>query len=97
MVELSKYPVSVIIIGVGDESFENMRRLDGDKERLRSSKGVLAIRDIVQFVKLTDYCSAKDGMANMSGLAEEVLKELPDQIIDYMATNKIKPNIIPQD
>ena len=37
IVELSKFPVSIIIIGVGQDEFENMQRLDGDKQRLRSS------------------------------------------------------------
>ena len=27
----------------------------------------------------------------MIGLSEEVLKELPDQIVDYMTANRIKP------
>lgn len=30
IVELSQYPVSIIIIGVGDEDFEKMRCLDGN-------------------------------------------------------------------
>ena len=31
IVELSKYPVSIIIIGVGDENFQGMTYLDSDK------------------------------------------------------------------
>jgi hypothetical protein len=31
IVELSKFPVSIIVIGVGLDEFENMKRLDGDK------------------------------------------------------------------
>lgn len=42
IIELSKYPVSIIIIGVGDENFENMRFLDSDEQALRSSKGQIA-------------------------------------------------------
>jgi hypothetical protein len=37
IVELSKYPVSLIIIGVGNESFENMRKLDSDDRVLRNA------------------------------------------------------------
>jgi hypothetical protein len=29
---------------------------------------------------------------NIAGLAEEVLKELPDQIVSYMMANQIKPH-----
>ena len=36
IVELSKYPVSLIIIGVGDENFEKMRELDSDDKILRN-------------------------------------------------------------
>ena len=39
IVELSKYPVSIIIIGVGDEDFETMRYFDADDRVLRNSKG----------------------------------------------------------
>ena len=88
IVELSKYPVSIIIIGVGDEQFEKMIRLDSDDKVLRNSKGQTAARDIVQFVRFNDYANGKLGVA---GLAEEVLKEMPDQIVSYMLANKIMP------
>lgn len=51
IVELSKYPVSIIIIGVGNENFEKMKFLDSDEKILRNSKGQAAARDIVQFVR----------------------------------------------
>jgi len=86
IIELSKYPVSIIIIGVGEDSFDKMKQLDSDDRVLRGSKGQSALRDIVQFVKFADF-TAK----GMSALAEEVLKELPDQIVGYMLANGIKP------
>lgn len=39
-------PISIVIVGVGNEDFSNMVRLDGDDVEL--GKG---IKDIVQFVK----------------------------------------------
>lgn len=36
IVELSHYPVSIIIIGVGREGFENMRQLDSDDAILKN-------------------------------------------------------------
>ena len=51
IVELSKYPVSIIIIGVGNEDFEKMKFLDSDEKILRNSRGEAAQRDIVQFVR----------------------------------------------
>mmetsp|Transcript_26261 Transcript_26261/g.25438 ORF Transcript_26261/g.25438 Transcript_26261/m.25438 type:complete len:132 (+) Transcript_26261:1151-1546(+) len=73
IIELSKYPVSIIIVGVGDEEFEIMKFFDSDDALLRSQTGRVAERDIVQFVKYLDYAKA-----DASLLAEEVLKELPD-------------------
>lgn len=39
IVELSKYPVSIIIIGVGNDDFAKMVFLDSDDKVLRNSKG----------------------------------------------------------
>jgi len=64
---------------------------------LRSSSGQQAARDIVQIVKIEEYIVGNQGGTNLVKLAEDVLKELPDQICDYMVANKIKPNIIAQD
>jgi hypothetical protein len=42
IVELSKFPVSIIIIGVGNENFEIMHFFDADDTILRNSKGQAA-------------------------------------------------------
>ena len=47
IVECSKYPLSIIIVGVGEEDFANMIELDGDRQILRNSKGEASVRDIV--------------------------------------------------
>lgn len=39
-------PVSIIIVGLGNEDFSNMVRLDGDDYAIK-----VGVRDIVQFVK----------------------------------------------
>lgn len=50
IVECAKYPLSIIIVGIGNADFSNMVVLDGDDVRLRNTKGEAAVRDIVQFV-----------------------------------------------
>ena len=60
LVEASSEPVSVIIVGVGDEDFEEMELLDGDTEGLVSEDGVRAQRDIVQFVAFKDCRSQEE-------------------------------------
>lgn len=73
IVECSQYPLSIIIVGIGDADFSNMIELDGDDVILRNSRGQATQRDIVQFVEFNEY-KGRD----MSLLAEEVLKEVPD-------------------
>lgn len=46
-------PLSILIVGVGGADFSAMEELDGDTVRL-SSHGVMAARDIVQFVPYRD-------------------------------------------
>ena len=52
IVEGSKLPLSIVIIGIGDADFTNMDILDGDKKPLINSSGEIRKRDIVQFVEL---------------------------------------------
>ena len=47
IVKAAKLPMSIIIVGVGNEDFTAMEELDGDEVRL-SFRGVEAERDIVQ-------------------------------------------------
>lgn len=61
-----------------------MDQLDGDDGRLRNSAGVPAARDIVQFVKFNE-CRQR------GNLAEEVLKEVPEQVCSYMERTGFKP------
>lgn len=43
----SHLPLSIIIVGVGEEKFKLMRELDSDDALLRDSRGQTAIRDVV--------------------------------------------------
>ena len=90
IVECSDYPLSIIIVGIGDADFTNMIELDGDDVILRNSRGHPTKRDIVQFVEFNEY---KNG--DISLLAEEVLREVPDQIVGYMMMKGIKPQEVP--
>ena len=85
IVEASYLPMSIIIIGVGDADFSKMEKLDCDDGYLRNSAGQKASRDIVQFVEFRNYKS------DLSILAEEVLREVPNQLVSYMIANNIQP------
>lgn len=55
IVNASKLPMSIIIVGVGGADFDAMEFLDGDNGVLRSSSGEPAVRDIVQFVPFRKF------------------------------------------
>lgn len=55
IVNASRLPMSVIIVGVGGADFGAMEFLDGDDGRLRSMAGEPVMRDIVQFVPFRQF------------------------------------------
>lgn len=85
VVAASSKPISIIIVGVGNENFELMEELDADTHVLRNKKGEAAMRDIVQFVRYRDYAQM-----GFQALSEEVLREIPDQVVEYFVRNGIK-------
>ena len=82
IIEGSKFPFSIIIVGVGNADFSKMKELDGDIIPLVNSFGEIRKRDIVQFVEFNKFKDEK-GVRNGDELAEEVLKEIPRQIEEY--------------
>lgn len=72
IVECSKQPMSIIIIGVGAADFKDMEILDADDVVLYNSKCEECERDIVQFVRYRDF-NEDSGL-----LAQNVLKEIPE-------------------
>ena len=85
LVEASFYPISVIIIGIGDADFTNMNALDADDEPLVDKNGRKADRDLVQFVPFKKFSY------NGELLANEVLEEIPKQVIEYYQHQKMPP------
>lgn len=92
IVNASRLPMSIIIVGVGDADFTAMDILDGDDVRL-SYNGAYAERDIVQFVPFNDFLSRGDMALSQAALAKEVLAEIPDQFLSYMKQHNIKPKL----
>ena len=89
IIRSGKFPISIVIVGVGNDDFKNMSMLDADEEPLKNKKtGEVMTRDIVQFVP---YSKLK---ADPEALAREVLCEIPYQLVDFMENKNIKPNIL---
>ncbi|XAR50393.1 hypothetical protein NMG60_11004704 [Bertholletia excelsa] len=87
LVQASDLPLSILIVGVGGADFKEMEILDADRgERLESSTGRVASRDIVQFVPLRDVQSGE------ISVVQSLLAELPTQLLTYMRTRGIQPN-----
>lgn len=89
IIDASRLPLSVIIVGIGSDSseFNDMRILDGDDKMLQH-QSLVCERDIVQFVPFSECCSK-----SQDHLAEVVLSEIPDQILSYMQMKGFTPNV----
>ena len=88
IVEASCFPLSIVIVGVGDADFTDMNILDADDIPLVHSRTQKLMKnDIVQFVPLREV---KQSSTHFN-LAREVLAEVPGQVTKYMSDYKIKP------
>jgi len=92
IVEASALPLSIVVVGVGDEDFSAMVALDADKEPLRAGHRT-ACRDVVQFVELRRFL--RQGVWDKETLAREVLREVPAQVVQWMKMKNIKPAVPP--
>jgi hypothetical protein len=82
----STLPLSIIIVGVGNDDFENMDILDADEVPLYSTKYRKNMEaDIVQFVPFREFKN------NPTQLAKETLEEVPGQLLNFMKKNNIVP------
>ena len=91
LVEGSFYPLSVIIIGIGNADFSKMEKLDGDEIPLISKNGIKRLRDVVQFVPFSKFEKDENKLIN------QVLEEIPRQIIDYYTFNFLYPEVLNED
>ena len=99
IIDASDLPLSIIIVGVGDEDFSQMDQLDGDKRKLsilgKEGKRKEATRDIVQFVKMNPVeGEAGEVLAGKEELAEEVLKEIPGHVEKWMCMHEFAEPVI---
>lgn len=86
IVRASSMPLSIIIVGVGEEDFTSMDLLDADEEPLFSRRYNKKMdRDIVQFVPFREFRN------NPIELARQTLDEVPRQLISFMESKSIKP------
>lgn len=82
----SNTPLSLVIVGIGNENFSNMDVLDADDDPLVDSRGRKMLRDIVQFVPYRQFGNSP------YALAKEVLEEIPREIVNFFKIKGILPN-----
>lgn len=83
----SNLPLSIVIVGIGNEDFSNMDKLDGDIDPLYSQRlKKYTESDIVNFIPFDDYKHSLEKLTN------QVLLEIPRQFTDYFGRNNIHPN-----
>lgn len=91
IIDASKLPISIIIVGVGNADFTAMDELDADDVEL-SINGRSAERDIVQFVPMNQFLTSNGShIRSQAELAKCVLAEIPDQMIGFMKSKGYKP------
>jgi hypothetical protein len=82
----SNSPLSIVIVGIGNDNFGNMHELDADDKPLFDSRGNKMLRDIVQFVPFREVGNSPQR------LAKEVLAEIPREVTNYFKMRNIVPN-----
>ncbi|KAK7114316.1 hypothetical protein V1264_000394 [Littorina saxatilis] len=87
IVQASRLPMSLIIVGIGNADFSDMDMLDGDDGVLKAPNGEPVKRDIVQFVPFRDF-----KRSSSVELARFVLAEIPKQVTDYYKMRGMQPN-----
>lgn len=88
LVKCGKLPLSVIIIGIGNnEDWSAMHELDDDDCQMTDYQGNKTQRDLVQFVEFAQHNN------NGVELARQVLEELPRQVEEYHQLIGIIPDM----
>jgi Copine/C2 domain len=85
IVAAAELPLSIVIVGIGSAEKPLLEALDGDEKRLCDSVGIPASRDIVQYVPFQKH------RGDSAKLAEEVLSEIPDQLVSYFRSQGMRP------
>jgi copine 1/2/3 len=82
----SELPLSIIIVGIGNDSFDNMKILEAGNNALLDTHGKTMIRNIVQFIPFREVKLSEHRLAKV------VLDEIPKKIVTYFKIKGIPPN-----
>ena len=82
LIKSERYPISVCIVGVGDENFTRMLQMDSRTKPLEDKDGNKSERDMCQFVRYNDFRDRPDK------LTEYMLTVIPSQVEAYYRASK---------
>lgn len=86
-IENTYLPLSVVVIGIGDKDFKDIKNICSRKHKY-SSKDQEKLRNNIYFFPLKDFNFKYDLVLN------ECLKEIPKQLVEYYSINKTSPDDI---
>jgi hypothetical protein len=84
--EAAKYPISIIIVGVGGCNFDDMYKLEEKAEFLINKERMQINRKIIDFIPFIKYES------NIPLLKEKIFEDIPSKIIEFFAIEDISPS-----
>lgn len=76
--QVSNSPLSIVIVGIGDDGFSEMKFLD-------DRTGAGPYRDIVHFVEFNSYKHSKEAFTSAT------LSELPNQLVNFFQSREMSP------
>ena len=83
IVRASMQPISVILVGLGENGFPQLSTADSDRSLMKTQKGNVEERDIVQRVIYSNY------RGNDRAFVNEAFAEIPRQVHEFMMANKL--------
>lgn len=86
IVDSSFYPISIIIVGIGQGPFTNMNDLFNVKNLIQDKENRRACRDNIKFIPFSEY------ETNLSELSLQIFEEIPKHIVEYFSVKDITPD-----
>ena len=85
IIESSFLPLSIIIIGIGNEDFNKMKKLNFEDEFLNNKKINFVERELIQFTEFNKYDN------NCMKLIQDVLGKIPREVVKYYNYKRLFP------
>ena len=82
LVKASEYPVSIFIVGLGNDKYEDIAVINNEEYAIINSNGDKIKRDIIQFIPI------EKTNGDIYEIVKEMLSEIPRQVEEYYEMEK---------